>query len=84
MLAASLPLHATAHLLGREDDLVRVHRRDCAQRNDELTRVLDIDEELGPAERRDLPDGADFLPAVGEEDLKTDVDVRQLHLQRGI
>ena len=62
---------AVVELSAVEDDLVEVHRHDRAPWHEELPGVLDIHEKLI---RKDLPDRAECLSAVGHEGLVPDLD----------
>src|ERR1700730_8604275 len=54
-----------------EHDLLRMHRFDGAHGHREVTGILDIDYQLGPAIRRHLADGAELLASIGSKRLKS-------------
>jgi hypothetical protein len=46
-------------------DLLGMHRIDGAERDGEVARILDVDDQLGASAGRDLTNGAELLAAVG-------------------
>src|SRR5579862_7474833 len=57
-----------------EDDLLRMHRLDRADRNRELARIFDVDDQLGPAAGSNLANGAELLAAIGNKSLESNFD----------
>ena len=54
-----------------QDDLLRMHRIHGAQRDCEITGILDVDYQLGPAARRNLANGAELLASVRSKSLES-------------
>ena len=48
-----------------QDHFLRMHRIDRAQRDREVTGILDVDYQLGLAARRNRADGAELLASIG-------------------
>src|SRR5260221_647080 len=57
-----------------QHDLLRMHRLDGADRHGEITGVLDVDHQLRPAIRRNLPNRAELLASIGNKSLKSNFD----------
>jgi hypothetical protein len=57
------------------DHLLRMHGLDSTQRNREIACVLHVDDELGPAMRRDPAHGTERLVRVGNEHLEALLDL---------
>ena len=53
-----------------QDYLLGMHRFDGAERHREVAGILDVDDQLGPAARGDLPNGAELLASVGNKSLE--------------
>ena len=57
-----------------DDDLLRMHGFDGAERDGEVTGILDIDNNLGPSIRRDDAHSAELLASVGSKRLESNFD----------
>jgi hypothetical protein len=66
-------------LLGVENDFARVDGHHGGERDDKVSPILDVDLELGSTKGGHLANGSDLLTPIGDEDLKSDFDVRKLH-----
>src|SRR6266403_941678 len=54
-----------------DNDLLRMHGFDSAERDGEVTGILDVDDQLRPAVWRDLADSTKGFVCIRDEDLKT-------------
>jgi hypothetical protein len=66
---------ANVKLAAGYDHLLRMHGLNGGERHEKIACVLDIDHQLGPPVRRDLPDGAECMLAIGDENLKPFLDL---------
>jgi hypothetical protein len=57
-----------------QDDLLGMHRIDCAHRHSEVTRILDVDYKLRPTARRNVANGPELLAPVRGKNLESHFD----------
>ena len=65
---------ASVQFAAGHDHLLRMDGLDRVERHEKIACVLDVDDQLGPPVRRNLPDGAERVLAIGDKNLKSFLD----------